>query len=166
MSTENLNNKESWKKLRELVDDIKVSMMVTGFNKKPINAIPMRSKKIDQDGNIWFLSLKTSEHNREIEKDKNVQLLYSKPADNEFLSVFGSAEITRDKAILEELYTRTTDNWFDGIDDPNITAIKVTPREAYYWDSKDNKYMTLLKLGVGAVTGNKQDIGEKGKMNL
>ena len=166
MSTENLNNKESWKKLRDLVDDIKVSMMLTGFNKKPINAIPMRSKRIDQDGNIWFLSLKTSEHNQEIEKNKDVQLLYSKPSDMEFLSVYGTAVITTDKKVLEDLYSKTTDNWFDGVDDPKMTAIKVTPQEAYYWDSKDNKYMTLLKLGVGAVTGKKQDIGEKGKMNL
>lgn len=166
MSTKNLTNEQSWKKLKDLVDDIKVAMMLTGFNKKPINAIPMRSKRVDEDGNIWFLSLKTSEHNQDLASNKEIQLLYSKPSDMEFLSVYGTAEVTTDKKIIEDLYSKTTDNWFDGADDPKITAIKVTPREAYYWDSKDNKYITLLKLGVGAVTGNKQDIGEKGKMNL
>jgi general stress protein 26 len=166
MSTENLNKEESWKKLKDLVDDIKVAMMVTGLEKRPINAIPMRTKKIDEQGNIWFVSSATSEHNKNLQINEQVHLLYSDPDDNEFLTLYGQAEITKNKSILEDLYSATTDNWFDGVDDPNLTAIKVKPEEAYYWDSKTNKYVTLLKMGVGALTGNKQDIGEKGKLNL
>ena len=166
MSTENLNKEESWDKLRDLVDDIKVAMMVTGFDQKPVSAIPMSTKKVDKSGNIWFLSLKTSEHNQDLLKDKQIQLLYSDPKDMEFLSLYGRAEITTDRAVLEDLYNERTDNWFDGVSDPNLTAIKVTPEEAYYWDTKSNKYVTLLKMGVGAVTGEKKDIGEKGRLNL
>lgn len=166
MSTENPNKEESWNKLRELVDDIKVAMMVTGLDKKPINAIPMRTKKIDEQGNVWFISLGTSEHNKNLEINNQVHLLYSDPDDNEFLTLYGEAEITKDRKVLEELYSATTDNWFDGVDDPKLTAIKVKPVEAYYWDSKTNKYVTLFKMGIGALTGNKQDIGEKGKLNL
>lgn len=166
MSTENLNIEESRKKIKSLVGDIKVAMMITGFDKKPINAIPMTTKKIDNEGNIWFLSLRTSHHNKDLLKSKDVQLLYSDPSDMEYLSVFGEAEVTTERAVLEDLYEKTDDNWFEEIDDPNLTAIKVRPEEAYYWDTKTNKYVTLLKLGVGAVTGNKQDIGEKGKLNI
>ena len=166
MSTENLNIEESRKKIKSLVGDIKVAMMITGFDKKPINAIPMTTKKIDNEGNIWFLSLRTSHHNKDLLKSKDVQLLYSDPSDMEYLSVFGEAEVTTERAVLEDLYEKTDDNWFEEIDDPNLTAIKVRPEEAYYWDTKTNKSVTLLKLGVGAVTGNKQDIGEKGKLNI
>lgn len=166
MSTEIPNQEESRKKIRNLVGDIKVAMMITGFDKKPINAIPMTTKKVDNDGNIWFLSLSNSHHNQDLLKSKDVQLLYSDPSNMEYLSVFGEAEVTTDRAVLENLYEKTDDNWFEEIDDPNLTAIKVKPDEAYYWDNKTNKYVTLLKLGVGAVTGNKQDIGEKGKLNI
>lgn len=166
MSTENLNKEESWKKLRDLVDDIKVAMMVTGLEKKPINAIPMTTKKIDDKGNIWFVSSAASDHNKNLQINKDVHLLYSDPADMEFLTVYGQAEITKDKNILEDLYNPKTDNWFEGVDDPNLTAIKISPAEAYYWDSKTNKYVSLLKMGIGALTGENQDIGEKGKLNL
>lgn len=166
MSTENLNKEESRKKLRKLVDDIKVAMLVTGLEKRPINAIPMRTKKIDDNGHIWFISQSNSEHNKNLQINEQVHLLYSNPDDNEFLTLYGHAEITKDRSILEDLYSATTDNWFDGVDDPNLTAIKVKPVEAYYWDSKTNKYITLLKMGIGALTGNNQDIGEKGKLNL
>lgn len=166
MSTENLNKEESWKRLRDMIDDIKVAMMVTGLEKKPINAIPMRTKKIDDKGNIWFISMATSEHNKNIQVNKDVHLLYSDPDDNEFLTLYGQAEITKDRSVLEDLYNSKTDNWFEGVDDPNLTAIKITPAEAYYWDSKTNKYVTLVKMGIGALTGENKDIGEKGKLNL
>jgi general stress protein 26 len=166
MSKENLNKEESWKKLNELVDDIKVAMMVSGLEKKPISAVPMGTKKVDEKGNIWFLSLSNSEHNKNIQINKDVHLLYSNPKNMEFLNLYGKAEITKDRSVLEELYNSKTDNWFDGVDDPNLTAIKIEPQEAYYWDTKTNKYVTLLKMGIGAITGDKQDIGEKGKLNL
>lgn len=166
MSTEHLNREESRERLKDMVDDITFAIMVTGLDKRPINAIPMSSKKVDKGGNIWFLSKSSSEHNKNLEKDSDVHLLYSKPSDMEFLSVYGKAEIIKDRAILEELYNPKTDNWFEGPDDPSLTAIKVSPAEAYYWDSKSNKYITLLKMGVGAITGDQKDIGEKGKLNL
>jgi general stress protein 26 len=166
MSTEKLNKEESRKKLRELVDDIKIAMMITGFNRKPVSAVPMTSKKVDQEGNIWFLSLRNSDHNNDLLKDNDVQLLYSEPSDMEYLSVYGEAEITTQKSILEDLYNKTDENYFSGLEDPNLTAIKVKPQEAYYWDTKANKYVTLFKMGVGAITGNEQDIGEKGKLDL
>lgn len=166
MSTENLNKEQSQEKLRDLVDDIKVAMMVTGLEKQPINAIPMTTKKVDEKGNIWFISMGSSEHNSNLAANPQVNLLYSDPNDMEFMSLFGTAEITKDRSVLEDLYNPRTDNWFDGPDDPNLTAIKVKPQEAYYWDTKTNKYITLLKMGVGAITGDNKDIGEKGKLNL
>lgn len=166
MSTENLNKEESLKKLKEHIDDTAVAMMITGFDKKPISAVPMYTKRMDEEGNIWFLSGRSSQHNQELLKNNDVQLLYSNTEDMEFLSVYGEAEITSKKEVIDELYSKTDDNYFKGKDDPEVTAIKVRPQEAYYWDNKSNKFVTLLKLGVGAVTGNQQDIGEKGKMNL
>ncbi len=166
MSTENLNKEESLKKLREHIDDTAVAMMITGFDKKPISAVPMYTKKMDEHGNIWFLSGRSSQHNKELLKNNDVQLLYSNTDDMEFLSVYGEAEITTNKEVIDELYSKTDDNYFKSKDDPEVTAIKIRPQEAYYWDNKSNKFITLLKLGVGAITGNQQDIGEKGEMNL
>lgn len=166
MSTENLSDTEARKKLKELVKSIKVAMMVTALDKKPLSAIPMFSKKVQDDGSIWFLSLKNSEHNKHIKNDKEVQLLYSDPSDFEFLSVFGTAEIITDKKILKELYDPKIDNWFDGPDDPNLTAIKFSSKDAHYWNTKSNSYISLLKMGVAAVTGKQQDIGKKGDLKL
>lgn len=166
MSTENLNSRDALKKMTELVDDIKFAMLLTALDTQPISAIPMTTKKVDDAGNIWFLSGLNSEHNTNIVRSSNVQLLYSDPSDKEFISIYGEASVVTDKNVLEELYSKKDDAWFTGVDDPNLTALKIEPREAYYWDTKDNKYVSLFKMGLSAITGDKKDIGEKGKLNF
>lgn len=166
MSTENLTSHEALDKMKEMVDDIKFAMMLTNLQKQPISAVPMTTKKVDEAGNIWFLSGLSSEHNANIVINPQTQLLYSDPSDMEFISIYGQATIVTERNILDDLYSKTDDSWFTGIDDPNLTAIKVMPKEAYYWDTKQNKYISLFKMGLSAITGNKADVGEKGKLNL
>lgn len=166
MSTENLEYSEARKKVKSFVEDIKTGMLVTNIGSKPVDAIPMTTKKVDTEGNIWFLSGLNSDHNANIIKDRDVQLLYSDVKDYEFISIYGQASIVTKSDILEDLYSSVDDTWFKGTDDPNLSAIKVNPKEAYYWDTKSNKYVSLFKMGVSAVTGNQQDIGEKGKLDL
>ena len=165
MSTDNLQNSQALHKLKDLIEDIKVGMMLTGDN-HPISAVPMTTKKVEDNGNIWFLSGLTSEHNTNIAKNVNVQLLYSHPGEMKFLSVSGKASIITDKEILTDLYSKIDDAWFTGVDDPNLTAIKFNPEEAYYWDTKTNKYISLFKIGMSVFNDEKADVGEKGKLEI
>ena len=68
------------------------------------------------------------------------------PKQMEFISVYGNAFISTDQSILEDLYSKDDDRWFDGVTDPNLTAIKFTPKEAEFWDSTQNKYINLFKV--------------------
>lgn len=166
MSTENLTSRDALKKMTNLVDDIKFAMLLTALDTQPISAIPMTTKKVDDAGNIWFLSGLNSEHNTNIVRSSSVQLLYSDPSDKEFISIYGEASVVTDKSVLEDLYSKKDDTWFTGVDDPNLTAIKIAPKEAYYWDTKENKYISLFKMGISAITGDQKDIGEKGKLKF
>jgi general stress protein 26 len=166
MSTKNLYDDKAREKIKEIAKDVDYCMLVTNMDEKPLSAIPMATKDVDDHGAIWFLSKGDSEHNKNIEKDRDVQLLYSGTSDKEFLSVYGEAFIETNREVIKELYSKVDNAWFDGEDDPNITAIKVNPIEAYYWDNKDNKMVTMFKLSMAAVTGKNQDIGEKGKLNV
>ncbi len=166
MSTVNKNNQEALEKLKKLTNSIETCMMLTGLDKRPIHANPMTQKKIDQEGNIWFLSPGDSEHNKNITQSRNTQLIYNDTQANTFVSVYGETKIVLEDTILNELYTSISDNWFNGVDDPNLTALKFTPTNAYYWDTKTNKFISFLKIAKGSITGEKQDIGNKGHLNL
>ncbi|MFB9053852.1 pyridoxamine 5'-phosphate oxidase family protein [Formosa undariae] len=112
------------------------------------------------------MSNKNSTHNQNIIKDPNVHLVYADKGDMQFLNVYGKAKISTDKFIIDALYSKADSMWFEGKDDPNITAIGITPKEAYYWDPKNNKLVTLVKLGVSALSGEAPDTMDYGKLKL
>jgi len=166
MTTTNLKSSKAAEKIKELAEAIDFTMLCTDLDSKPIHSIPMSTKRVDDDGSIWFLSGQDSTHNANIRNDSKVQLLYSDPASMRFLAVFGGAEIITDRLILNELYGSTDDAWFEGVDDPNLSAIKVSPLDAHYWDAKKNQLVTLLKIGMAAAVGSKPDIIEHGNLSV
>lgn len=164
MSTKNLNNTEALKKFKELATNVNFAMMVTHLDQTPLHAIPMSTKRVDDNGTTYFLSSDDSEHNANIETDSRCQLLYAEKHSMEFLSAYGKAVVSRDKALIHDLYSATDDNWFDGKNDPSITVITFVPEEGYYWDSQTNALVSLIKMGYGAVTGQKMNVGESGSL--
>lgn len=165
MSTQHLNHKKALEKMTALVESIKTGMLVTCLSDRPLNVVPMTTKKIDGEGNIWFLSRLDSSQNCNIAQEPEVQLLYSAPGNKEFISIYGMASIHLDPEKLKDLYHASDDAWFTGLDDPNLTAIKITPKESYYWDEKQNNYADLFKMDKSSEK-NKIRTGEKGKLQL
>lgn len=166
MKTDNLFDKKAIEKLKSMAEGIKVAMLLSKLTSLPINVNPMNTKKVEEDGVIWFLSPLNSEHNVNIQADKRVQLLYSDTDRKQYLSVYGEAFVESHHNILKELYTKEDNKWFDGFDDANLTAIKVVPKEAYYWDKSGNKFISMLEGTVEAVTGEEKDHFKKGKIEV
>lgn len=168
MSTQNLEDKKALTRMTNLIESIKTGMLVTCLDDRPLNVVPMTTKKIDEEGNIWFLSRLDSNQNCNIVQEPEVQLIYSAPATKEFISIYGMAAVSVDPGKLKELYHESDDAWFTGLDDPNLTAIKVTPKESYYWDEKHNNYRDLFNPDgtKGKIEKDKISTGEKGKLVL
>ncbi len=166
MTVKNLQSNDAITKLKSLAESIDFTMLCTNLTAKPFHAIPMSTKRVDDDGAIWFLSGRDSQHNENIAYDSSVELLYSHPGTMQFLSIFGRATIHRDKPTIKSLYESSDDAWFNGLDDPNISAIKVVPVQAHYWDTKSNRLIALIKMGVAALTGEKADVSVTGNLRV
>lgn len=166
MSKKDLYSTEAKEKIKSLAESIDFTMLATDLKSQPFHTVPMSTKEVDKDGNIWFLSNKNSTHNKNIENEKRAHLIYADKGSFEFLSVYGRATISADKNKIKELYGSGDDAWFDGVDDPNITTIKVEPDDAHYWDTKNGKVISLLKMAKGAITGNEPDLGVEGKLEI
>lgn len=158
--------KDAMGRLKTMAEDIGVCMMVTGWGSAPFCAVPMTTKKVDSNGNLWFLSLKNSEHNENITKNEQVELLYSDPSKMEFLCITGTAKMHLEKPVLKELYDEETDHWLDGLEDSKLSAIEIIPEKAHYWDTQTNKYETLYHLGIAALTSDEKSKDEEGELEL
>jgi general stress protein 26 len=164
---QNLDRTEAIGKLKELIKHNSICMFTSRLTQEPFQTRPMSTAQVDDTGNLWFLSATDSSKNEEIDYDPQVQLFYVNNADSEYLTVFGTASISKDRNKIEEVWTPIAKAWFtEGKDDPRITLIKVIPEEAYYWDTKTNKMVSMIKILASAVTGKTMDVGVEGKLSL
>ena len=163
---ENLDGSEAIKKLKELADK-KACFFCTGITMgKQMNTRPMSVQKMDEQGNLYFLSANDSHKNLEIRMDPFVQLFFQGSAHSDFLTLQGKAEISTDKDLIKELWEPLLKTWFtEGIDDPRITAIKVIPENGYYWDTKHGNAVSFLKMAAGAIMGKTLDDSIEGEIN-
>jgi general stress protein 26 len=169
MSKENLFNKEAISKLKELSEKARTCMFITNLkNNPPFNSRPMSLQECDEEGNLWFISSKESHKNMEISVDNEVQLYFMNNGDYEYLSVLGKAFIYDDKSTIEDKWSIFANAWFDGKEDPNVSIIRVSPTDLYYWDTKAGKFVTMLHFIGSIVSGKKSDgsDGVEGNMKL
>lgn len=69
--------------------------------------------------------------------------------------------------MIKELWQPILKTWFtEGQDDKRITVLKVVPAESYYWDTKHNMAIGLVKRLVGAAIGKTLDDSIEGKIKI
>jgi general stress protein 26 len=166
---ENLISEEAIKKIQELVEKAESCFFCTNVTSRgeSSGARPMNVRKVDDDGNLWFLSANDSHKNEELMRDPSVTLYFQGSPHSDFLQLNGTATISQDKAKIKELWSPLIKTWFtEGEDDPRITVIKVTPSEGYYWDTKHGIVIAGMKILIGAATGKTLDDSIEGNLKL
>ena len=163
----NLTHTEAIDKFKELVKHEATCLFTTRLTQVPLTTRPMSVQKVCDQGNFWFLSAVDSDKNQEIAIDPRVQLFFLNTSDYEFLTVYGKASITRDRQKIDELWTDIAKAWFpEGKSDPNVSVIKVTPEEGFYWDTKDGKLVSMIKIAASAVMGKTLEEGVEGTISV
>lgn len=163
---ENLFGSEAIDKIRDLALNAETCFFCTAIKTgSPFETRPMTIQQVDENGNLWFLSASDSHLNLQISEDPNVQLLFQGSKRSDFLTINGSATVSRDKQKIKDYWEPIMKTWFtEGEDDPRITVIKVQPDSGYYWDNKHGNAVALLKMAVGAVMGKTLDDSIEGSL--
>ena len=163
----NLSHQEAIDKFKDLVKHESTCLFTTRLTQVPLTTRPMGVQKVCDQGNFWFLSPRDSDKNREIAADPRVQLFISNTSNYEFLSVYGKATISRDQQKIDEFWNDILKAWFpEGKNDPNISVIKVAPEEGFYWDTKDGKLVSMIKILASAVSGKTLQEGVEGTISV
>lgn len=170
MSRENLYSAEAIDKLKELSEKARTCMFITNLTStSPVNSRPMGLQECDAEGNLWFISSKESRKNIQIELDNKVQLYFMNNSDHEYLSITGKAFIYDDRATIEAKWSPIANAWFEeGKEDPDVSIIRVSPDEVYYWDTKYGKFITMLNFAANIIAGKTTDNsdGVEGKIKI
>lgn len=164
----NLAQQDAIKKLKDLVNDIDMCLFCTNLKTGDGSTCrPMSTAQVDNNGDIWFMSPKDSDKNREIAIDSKVQLFYSHPGKSSYLVVNGNASLQYDKKKIEELWSPLDKTWFkEGKDDPNISLIRVSDINAHYWDTTGNRMVNFFKMVASVATGKTLVNAEEGALQV
>lgn len=167
MSVKNLSTADAIKKLKEFTEGTSTCFFCTNIADGKFDARPMSTQKVDEEGNVWFLSKKGTDKDNDIKEDDKVQLLYSRSEHSGFMSIRGTASLSDDQAKIDELWDPIAKVWFPaGKEDPSISVIKVNTKEGYYWDTEHGMMVSFLKMATSLVMGTTMDDGVEGKMTL
>ncbi len=161
---QNLGGSEAVKQIKDLVDKSGICFFCTTVSKASMGTRPMAAQQVDEQGNLWFLSAKESEKNKEIAADPSV-MLHFMGSNADFLYLEGKASISYDKAKIKELWNPLVKTWFtEGVDDPRISIIKVEPTQGYYWTTQHGNVVSTIKIAFGALVGKTFDDSKEGKL--
>jgi len=165
---EHLSGTKAIEQLKEIVDHQRTCMMVTDTTTFPSHGRPMAVSEVDDNGVFWFLTLRTSEKFDDIVKDPRMSLYFSNPSDQEFMSVHGRCEVLNDMARKKELWSVWAKAWVpDGVENPDLRVLKLTPEDGYYWDTKEGKVVASVKIAFALLTGNVgKDGGVEGPLKV
>jgi len=157
---ESLHGTAAIEQLKEIVKHQRICMMVTGPDCYPMQSRPMAISEVDEHGDLWFLALQTSEKFDDIARDPRITLHIMNPADQEFLTLHGSCQVLNDTARKKELWSVFAGAWVpNGVDNPDLRLLRVTPEFGHYWDTKDGKVLAAVKIGFAMLTGKVGDDG-------
>jgi general stress protein 26 len=155
------------KKLYGLIKDVKIAMMTTVDMDGTLHSRPMHNQEADEHGDLWFFTQIQSPKITEISRDNEVNLAFSDPGSQTYVSVSGKAEIVRDKAKIEEKWSEPLRAWFPkGVDDPQIALLRVHPAKGEYWDSPSSTLVHLYGYAKAAITGQPPHPGDQKKVDL
>lgn len=153
-----LTGDEALARLKELVEDIDLTMLTTRDDDGHLVSRPMSTREVDADGSIWFFTSDLSKKVDEVEADHDVGLSYLDSKGMRFVSVAGTARVVHDRAIMERLYSPSLDIWFEnGLDTPDIALLRVAIREAEFWEPAHGKLVVAAGMLKALVTRDTPD---------
>lgn len=160
-------HKDSVKTLKKKIDGIKIAMLTTEEPDGSLRSRPMATNEMQDDGTLWFFTREFDPKVNEVNQNHKINLSYSDPDNNLYVSISGEAFLNTDKNKIEELWQPHLKAWFPkGKDDPEISLLKISPQKAEYWDSESSNMVLIFNIAKSILKGEKHEARDNKKINL
>ncbi|MEP6765671.1 MAG: pyridoxamine 5'-phosphate oxidase family protein [Gemmatimonadaceae bacterium] len=164
---------EKIKEFYALVDDIKLAMLVTQAPNGALVSRAMQTQKRRPGVDLWFVTSTETEKVAELAAHPEVNVSYVDNGSREWVSVSGTATISQDRTLIQQLYQPDWKAWFpesggamDGsANDPRIVVIDIDAHLVTYLKGIDSKPVAMFKVLHAMATGKTPDLGESKTIN-
>ena len=155
--------------LWQLIKDLRFAMLTHRHPDGTLHAHPMttQNRSLQEDGLLYFFVSRDSEVGQRLRTDGGVNIAYSDPAKDVYVSLAGEASVSEDSAMKQRLFNALDKAWFPGgWSDPNLELVQVRIRHAEYWNVKESKLTQLLKIATAAATHQQAHLGERKELHV
>lgn len=141
---------------------VMVGTMDTSVTPPVVRARPMAIVKLERNGTMYFITDVGSTKIEEVAIARQAHIFAQ--AKNLYVSLTGATEISQDRVLLRDLWTKINDAWFNGPEDPRACVLIVRPDQAELWDiagAKGVKY--LVRTAAALLSGKPMSRDEDSK---
>jgi len=155
-----MSSNEHKEKIWNLIKDIKVGMLTTHCDDE-LRSRPMHLVQDNYDDTIWFFTNSLSEKIFEMKHDRDVNLSFSCPKTQTYVSMTGKARLTHDKDLINKFWNPFVAAWFpQGKDAPDVALIAIKISKGEHWDTEKSKILQLFEIAKANLTDKQPDLGE------
>ncbi|HEY7773257.1 MAG TPA: pyridoxamine 5'-phosphate oxidase family protein [Marinagarivorans sp.] len=136
--------------LRKLIKEEDIIMLVTKSKQGQLRSRPMEVSHVTDEGKFVFFTHSNADLSTEITENNAVNISFCREEQDDYVSVSGVAQINQNQSEIEALWQDRFTRWIpDGLDEPTLAMIVVTPLHAEHWGMKDHRTSLgkLLDLG-------------------
>jgi len=160
-----MTDTEDREKVEKLLKDAKIAIVTTVGEEGILVSRPLALLARPFDGQLMFFTPDPSPKTGQVRANNHVNVAVQ--VDDGWLSIAGTARISRDPKTIDELWNKEAEAWFEqGKDDPNVALLCVDADTAEYWVSNTPKIVAAVKYAKAMVTGGTPDIGENATIQL
>lgn len=154
--------------LYKLIDGIEVAMMTTRRADGQLVSRAMQTQERRSKADLWFVTDIESHKLDELVHDPHVNVAYYKDRTREWVSVSGTALLTRDRDLVHSFYRPSWKAWFPedgegrdgGPDDPRIALIMVEATSVHYSRKDRPGAFALFEIARAMVTGSPPKVAD------
>lgn len=160
-----MTDAEDREKVEKIIAEAKIALVTTVAETGHLVARPLALLDRPFDGQLMFFTQDPSPKTGQVRANDHVNVAMQ--VDNGWLSVAGTARISRDASQIDELWNKEAEAWFEnGRDDPSVALLCVDADTAEYWTNETPKVITAVKYAKAMVTGDQPDIGDNATVKL
>ena len=154
-----------FQRVGELIAKARFAFVTTIGDDGRLLSRPLAVLDREFDGDLYFFTMAPSPKTEQIAADSHVNV--SLQSGDDYLSIAGTASVSRDQTLIDELWNRYAEAWFEqGRQDPSVALLKVHADSAEYWTMDDPKPIALIKYAKAIIGGDQPDVATNKTVEL
>ncbi len=152
--------------IAKLVEKARIAHVTTQTEDGRLVSRPLAITNRPFDGTLYFFSQDPSSKTDQVRVNDQVNVAMQVGQDG-FLSIAGTATVSKDQSVIDQLWNKHAEAWFeDGREDSTVALLQVDAESAEYWTINDPKAIVLLKYAKAIVKGEQPDIADNESVDL